>query len=158
MPQFSLVCEMYVPLENVCSITYSGVSEFWYSELLFLSQALPKECCFCCKFLLPASCGSSYSIFREYYWWIEFCFLLSLCELVVLQILSSVNENLSLCKTIAQKGNTQEMSFVFSTCCFMAAFCGSTLLALLEKCSMERMWALIKRGKETLMAMFPDSW
>lgn len=50
------------------------------------------------------------------------------------------------------------MSFVFTTCCFMAAFCGSTLLALLEKCSMERMWALIRRVKETLMAMFPDSW
>lgn len=57
----------------------------------------------------------------------------SLCELVVLQILLSVNENLTLCKTIAKKRNTQEMSFVFTAFCFMATFCGSILLALLEK-------------------------
>lgn len=39
----------------------------------------------------------------------------------------------------------------------MAMFGGSILLALLEKCSVERIWVLIKRVKETLVARFPDS-
>lgn len=49
------------------------------------------------------------------------------------------------------------MSFVFTLLHFMATFGGSILLALLEKCSMERIWVSIKRVKETLVARFPDS-
>jgi len=49
------------------------------------------------------------------------------------------------------------MSFVFTLFHFTATFDGSILLALLEKCSMERIWVLMKRVKETLVARFPDS-
>lgn len=52
---------------------------------------------------------------------------------------------------------TRDMSFVFTLFRFMASFGGSILLALLEKCSMERIWVLIKRVKETLVARFADS-
>jgi len=74
----------------------------------------------------------------------------------LLHIFLSVNKNF-VQNHGPEREPTREMSFVFTLFHFTATFDGSILLALLEKCSMERIWVLMKRVKETLVARFPDS-
>lgn len=113
---------------NLHSMAFFRVSDLWHAVPLFLFQASPKVCCSCYKFVFPFSCRSSYTVFCEYSGWNEFWFVLTLCKLVLLQIFLSVNENLTLCKTIIQKGNPQEKCHLFSLFCILwphlvAVFC-----------------------------------
>lgn len=84
-------------------------------------------------------------------------FASTLGKLVLFQIFS-VLMKICLCKTVVQTGNPPKSNVIrFHSFPFYGHIWWQYSACFTGKCSMERIWVLIKRVKETLVARFPES-